>query len=307
MSRKRKKSNLSLILRRIISPAGQGGAVFTLVVMVAVLAGASLWVWNKISPQIYSSQQYLLVPDQITVTEPPRWLTAGDVRTEVVRNASLDKPLSILDKDLTQRVSLAFAAHPWVAEVIRVEKFHPARVDVEIRYREPVATIAVGSRLLPLDVEGVRLPEENFSQVQLRKMPRIKGVTPRATPRAGGSWNDPRILGAAQIAQAFGESWQQMGLRDILPSPRPVAGKRGLYSFELSTVRGRRIPWGPQPLTDTPDEPSADEKFQKLEKYVEQHGSLDIVESAPGGKSRPGRTAARDQETVDDEEAATVQ
>ena len=303
MSRKR-SSNLSLLVRRMISPAGQGGAVFTLVIMIVVLAGASLWVWQKLSPQIYGSEPYRLLPSHISVTEPPRWLTAGDVRSEVVRNASLDKPLSILDKDLTQRIALAFAAHPWVAEVVRVEKFHPARVEVKIRYREPVATIVLGSRLLPLDVDGVRLPEENFSQVQLRKMPRIKGATPRATPRPGGSWNDPRILGAAHIAKAFGESWQDMGLRDILPSPRPVAGTSDVYSYELATVRGRRIPWGPQPLTDSPDEPSANEKFHKLEKYVEQHGSLDFVDSAPGNKSQSGRTASRKVEEEAEESPA---
>jgi len=306
MSRRR-SSNLSLLLKRIISPAGQGGAVFTLVIMAVVLAGASIWVWQKLSPQIYSSDPYQLRPSQIAVTEPPRWLTAGDVRSEVVQKASLDRPLSILDEDLTQRIALAFAAHPWVAEVVRVEKFHPARVEVELRYREPVATIALGTRLLPLDVDGVRLPEENFSQVQLRKMPRIKGVVPRATPRAGGTWNDPRILGAAQIAKAFGESWQDMGLRDILPSPRPVAGSKNIYSFELATVRGRRITWGPQPLVESPDEPTAQEKYQKLQKYVEQHGSLDYVDPSPQGGSSKPRTASHEDEQEAQESETVVQ
>ncbi len=306
MSRKR-SGNWKLLLKRVISPAGQGGAVFTLVVMLAVLAGGGVWVWKKLGPQIYGSDQYRLQSDQISVNEPPRWLTADDIREEVVRRASLDRPLSILDQDIAQRIGLAFAAHPWVAEVTRVEKFHPARVEVELRYREPVATIAVGAKLMPLDADGVRLPEDNFSQVQLTKMPRIRGVVPRATPRPGGSWNDRRILGAAQIARAFGDSWHGMGLRDILPSPRPVRGMKDVYSYELATARGRRIPWGPQSLVDTPDEPSANEKCEKLQRYVEQHGSLDVVGALPVGISSHRTAQAPEQPEKNDADESTVQ
>ncbi|REJ69015.1 MAG: hypothetical protein DWQ31_06220 [Planctomycetota bacterium] len=290
-------STLALLLRRLISPAGQGGAVFTLVVIIVVLAGAGVWVWKRLGPQIYQTDQYRLVPDQIVVSEPPRWLTAADVRDEVVRKASLDRPLSILDDDLSRRIGLAFEAHPWVAEVIRVEKFYPARVEVQVRYRQPVATIALGARLLPLDIDGVRLPEENFSQVELRKMPRIRGLMPRATPRAGGNWNDPRILGAVRIAEAFGDAWHEMGLRDILPSRTPVAGQSNVYSFELATIRGRRIPWGPQALVDTPDEPLAAEKFEKLRTYFEQYGSLDAKDST-ASETPEERTAELEKDPV---------
>ena len=61
----------------------------------------------------------------------PAWIHT-DVKAEVIRNASLDAALSVLDDNLTVNIAQAFALHPWVAKVTRVSKHHPARVKVEV-------------------------------------------------------------------------------------------------------------------------------------------------------------------------------
>ena len=77
--------------------------------------------------------------------------TTKDICREVFRDASLDRPLSILDDGLVEKIRSAFALNPWVAKVNSVRKYHPARVKVDLVYRRPVCVVEIGTERHPVD------------------------------------------------------------------------------------------------------------------------------------------------------------
>jgi hypothetical protein len=161
-----------------------------------------------------------------------------------------------------------------------VEKFHPARVAVQLVYRKPAAAVTADGELWPVDGAGVLLPRENLSAADLQKLPRISGIEARPTVRPGNVWQDMRVRGGARIGAALGEVWQELGLAQIAPYGA-TASQRQPASFKLITRGGKQIEWGRQSLADDPSEPTPEEKVKRLKSWVQQHGSLDGVALRP--------------------------
>ena len=232
----------------------------------------------------------------------------------MIQDASLDNGLSLLDKQLGRRVHEAFAAHPWVEKVVEVRKSYPARIDVELVYRRPVAMVDVvvdGSEgYMPVDVEGIYLPVEDFSLNEASRYPPITGVDSLPTV-VGRRWEDPRVLGAAKLAKLLGDDWQKLNLREIVPSAVPPGpGGADEITYTLYTRRdnrrGVRVLWGRGPGSSIPGEMSSEEKLARLLKFAERYGALDSEPDqlsasydldlrGQGQIRRVPRTASRDE------------
>lgn len=119
---------------------GPGRPIVLIALLVALLAGGWCLVWPKVRGHALRSGEYVIGPQQVEITPPPKWIHS-DVRSEVFHNTSLEGSLSILDDDLVERIGNAFSLHPWVARVQRVTKHYPARVKVELLYRRPVCMV----------------------------------------------------------------------------------------------------------------------------------------------------------------------
>lgn len=280
-----------LTLLRFLRPTGRGEAWGLVVVLLgAACGGGGYLLWRHVGETALAVDDYWLQTTEIVVQPEPQWLAVDDLRAQVIRDASLEQRQNLLDKKLVERIGLAFAAHPWVEKVVRVEKFHPARIEVHLEYRTPVAGVVVGTQLLPIDGHGVVLPSENFPPAELAKFPRITGVLTRPAQIAGVAWSDNAVQGAAIIADAFGEDWQPLGLAEIYCISRETT--RGMqHSFVLVTLGGAKIPWGAQPPRNEPNSGlSAEEKVSRLKAYVQEHGSLDGVARAEGDL-RTGRVS----------------
>ena len=91
-----------------------------------------------------------MTPERIATTPQPAWIH-GDVRGDVLSTLSPDRPLSLLDDNLAEHVVSRFRLHPWVAKVNRVQKYHPARVKVDVTYRRPVCMV---NGLLPVGLSS---------------------------------------------------------------------------------------------------------------------------------------------------------
>jgi hypothetical protein len=242
-----------------------------------VAAAVSTVAWQYVRPLVVSDRQYALDPRRIHITPPPPWIRA-DVRTEVLRDASLDRPLSILDEHLAERVATAFQFHPWVAEVRQVTKQNGPSVHVALVYRKPVLMVEIAGRdtpsLLPSDVEGVRLPDEGSSPAEKQQYPRLAGVA--GEPLVGQRWSDKRVAGAARLAALLVDVWEQRQLARIVASPPPETDDDRHPSYELVARSGRRFLWGRAPgMPIPPDELPTSEKLSRLERLVNQYGSLE--------------------------------
>jgi hypothetical protein len=173
--------------------------------------------------------------------------------------------LKLLDRDLVEKIASAFQLHPWVAEVVRVEKRYPAQVSVEIEYRLPVLVVKLDAPgddgLLFLDEEAVLLPSTDFTPTQARDYLRIaaSGETPSGV--YGVPWKSDRIAGAAAIAGCLENSWQPLGLYWIVAS-RIGSGE---LTYELRSQDDKfRIVWGRPPGHEVAGEPAAAQKIAAL-------------------------------------------
>jgi hypothetical protein len=254
--------------------AGPGRPMALAVLIVALFGLGWYLAWQWHQKQLLASDAYWLSVQNVELTPLPAWIHS-DIRSEVFRDATLDGPLSILDPKLAERIAAAFLAHPWVAKVSRVQKYHPARVQVDLVYRQPACMVDVAGVLLPVDGEGVLLPDSDFSAPEKARYPRLVGIETRPAGPVGARWGDVRVIGGAEVAAALAGVWERSGLERIVPSVLPGAAGNQECSYELVTRPGTRVFWGRAPGAATAGECSAADKIAKLQKYLADHGTLE--------------------------------
>ncbi len=291
------------------APAGTGGLFAWLlgpgrtaligVTAFLVLGGGLVLAWLSLKDRILATPDHLLDPGQIEITPPPDWIHS-DICAEVLRDPTLDGRLSILDDGLAERIARAFARHPWVAKVVRVEPLYPSAVRVELEYRRPVCMVEVPGGLLPVDANAVLLPEGDFSPVEKTRYPLLTGVAQMPIEPPGSRWPDAKIIGGAEIAAAIGPAWETMRLHQIVPlasdpaaaavgggasrrngivggdsSRRSASFRSAEPFFELVTGSGTQILWGYAPGAGAIGELPAAEKVARLKLYLAKNDTFD--------------------------------
>ncbi len=292
------KSHSPAARPRLPAPVVRWGAVALLAV--AAVAGSSYALWHTVRTHVLASAEYRLSVEHVTLTPAPPWIR-GDLRNEVLADLAFDGSVSILDDDLVERIAQAFALHPWVARVEHVRKFYPARVEVEVVYRQPVLLVETPANWLPVDAEAVLLPSVDFSPRDLDRYPRLTGARTAPLGAAGTAWGDPLVADAARIAELLDEPWQELHLAELRPFQVPVGVPHSTDlhdTFELLTAGQTRIIWGHAPGGTALGEPSAKEKLARLRAIVAERGSLD---GPPGGVEidlRSGTASADEPRTA---------
>lgn len=258
-----------------------------------VVAGGGYWGWSEFGGHVVADPQYHVTAETITITAPPAWIKT-DVKLEALRDASIDLPVSVLDDSLAERIAKAFAFHPWVAAVTRVQKAPPASVSVELAYRRPVCMVELPDRsgLYAVDADAVLLPSRDFldDPQSPSRYPRLAGVTAVAVGRVGAPWSDPLVLGGAAIAAQLEAVWNELNLARIVPVEGSASATTG-PTFELSTRRGTRVVWGAPPGREASGEMTSQEKIAALRRYVADHGNLE-------GRDGPQRLDLRGRDVV---------
>lgn len=229
----------------------------------------------KSLPDIGNRPEYQLRAADIRVTKAPQWVPAGLVN-QIAAQAKLTPSRSVLDEQLTVDLAEAFRQHPWVEKVVKVTKSVPARVDVELVYRRPVAMVEISSGLLPVDAHGVLLPPTAFTPELAQRYPLI--TQPKTSPRGtvGQTWGDPQVVAAAKLADVLMPHWQDFRLQAIeIPAGIEQRAPQEELVFQLLTQGGSRIVWGRAPGVIYPLELSADQKIGRLEECLSRFGGFD--------------------------------
>jgi hypothetical protein len=266
------------LLRLLLRPQYRGSILTVAVVLGSI--GLAIYGWQRWGEPATRSDEYLVMADQIAVTPQPGWIHEN-VKNEVLRSLGAAE-LSLGDRGLVQKVAEAFQLHPWVAQVVRVQKRNPSEVVVDLVYRRPALVVKIDAQdergLLFLDEASVLLPSADFASGQAKSYLRIlaAGETPASV--YGTAWGSERMLGACQIAAAWGDKWQPLGLYWI-SATRSASG--GLI-YEMRTQDDKvRIVWGSAIGHEATGESSPSQKIARLEQYVHDKGALD--KNPPGG------------------------
>ncbi len=253
---------------------GSGRWVAGMVLLAAGFGGGAWLGWQVVREWVLFSEAYLVQKEHlVAVPQQPDWI-ASDVMAEVFRAATRDGPLYLWQERLSEQLADAFRQHPWVAKVHQVRKSYPTRIEVQLQWRRPVCMVWWQDRRLAVDEEGTLLPEMQLAPTDLQKYPHLFGafVPPPRVP--GLRWQDVHVLEGVQVAAALLPLWEKLHLAAIQAAPLPT-GASAQTIYELLTQGGRRIIWGLGPSSQHSAEPTIPDKIARLQRYVQQYGSLD--------------------------------
>ncbi|HUE73874.1 MAG TPA: hypothetical protein VMP01_23540 [Pirellulaceae bacterium] len=254
--------------------------LFVPLLTLLVLWGGLRLSWQAWGARAASGEDYVLRAEAIDLTPQPAWIHC-DIKAEVVRAGGLDG-LPLRDPQLVERVQQAFALHGWIARVTHVRKHYPARVEVAVEYRHPVAMVEATWRGQPslyfIDEQSVLLPKEDAQQSpkdreeEYKNYVRIHAGDVSAAGRlAGQPWGGAKIAGAARLATLGKGRWRQLGVYRIVVSD----DLNGQALYELETKNADRILWGHAPGAEISGEPEASAKWAFLLQFVARHGPLE--------------------------------
>jgi hypothetical protein len=162
---------------------------------VVLFVGGLLALGNLALDSLRDRERYT-VPLAEVECEPPPGHTRERFLDEVQYTARLPDRLHLLEEDLLKRLADAFALHPWVEKVERVEVTPPRRVQVRVVYRRPALAVSDGEQLRAVDREGILLPRGAPTE----GLPVYEGEPPPPAGPAGARWGDAAVEGAARRA-----------------------------------------------------------------------------------------------------------
>ena len=266
----------------------------------AVLVVLGYLFWVSYGASRLDRSLYGLEAANITLTPRPQWVPP-EIIDQVYQGSQLQR-LSLLDREASSTVAAAFANHPWIARVLRVQKMAGAQIKVDVEYRRPFAWVHHERRASPeelsalpsggspaagaigrdgaaivdefyiVDQNGVNLPRDGFVWEDVGRYFQI--YCPDVAPpsgNVGSSYNDPRVLKALQVAAYLEPLRVPLDLERInVHTAAPAAGAD--IVFEVQLRDGRRINWGHAPGEEVSGESSADVKRRQLERQLVQAG-----------------------------------
>ena len=108
-----------------------------------LLLGFGASVWTSLRTEICEQDVYIVKESDFCVWDPPIWISDRFIAEALELRApeARTKELNSLDPELVDNLLIAFESHPWVEQVESIEVRFPARVDVKLKYREPVAVV----------------------------------------------------------------------------------------------------------------------------------------------------------------------
>jgi hypothetical protein len=127
---------------------------------------------------------------------PPSHQEREDFLGEVRYLSGFPNWVRLLEDGLPARLAEAFARHPWVEKVERVEVIPPRQVRVRLTYRQPVLAVPYAGQWRAVDRTGVLLP----ATASVEGLPVYRGHPRPPSGPAGTPWGDEAIEEAARKA-----------------------------------------------------------------------------------------------------------
>jgi hypothetical protein len=206
--------------------------------------------------------------------QPPLGLGRHEFLREVQYEADLPDRLDLADTALSCRLRNAFAQHPWVEEVERIEVRPGQPVHVRLRHRRGVLVVSVGQEVRVVDRHGVLLPHA----AEPAGLPALRGKVVRGSGPTGTVCPEPAVQAAARTMGFLLPQQERLQLAE-------VEYRRG--EVILWTAGGSRICWGNPPGQETDGEASAVLKRDRLLLNLDQRAEAGQGESACDQDLRP--------------------
>ncbi|WP_164104601.1 hypothetical protein [Candidatus Laterigemmans baculatus] len=242
-------------------------AVLSLIWPAALLVGSYV-AWHHWGAERIGRQYYRLEREAVSITPPPPFVQS-DITAAVFETHQLEKT-SLLHRQATATIAQAYQTHPWVQQVVRVEKRSDG-VDIHLRYRQPMAMVRVisqhaevkGPAVFVVDGRGILLPPEDFVGFDTTSLLHIEVPGTYPTGGIGSPFGDQRVIAAAALAELLEKHREICNLAAItLTNPNRAFNESWVYA--IIRTDGTRFIWGSAPGEEVRGEPSAAAKLQAL-------------------------------------------
>jgi hypothetical protein len=238
-----------------------------LAVALALLALSAFGASKMLRQRLHGHPRYAIDWQAIDCPVPPGQ-ERNEFLDEVAYVGDLPSHLHLLDDDLARHLAAAFARHPWVEQVERVELIPSGRVEVQLSFRTPVLVVQLQgarSEAVPaagrvIDGQGILLPAKTAHD----HLPVLAGDFPPPAGPAGSRWGDNRVEAAARLAALLRLHQDRLQLCAFQVTPAGVI---------LKGPR-QRVLWGNLPGAEAKCEAAADLKLERLLKFCDEHGGL---------------------------------
>jgi hypothetical protein len=178
--------------------AGPRRRALKLTALLAVLAlflGGLLVLGKLAGERLAAGDRYVISFADIECAPSPPGARA-EFLDEVQYLAGLPDRVRLLDADLGDRLAEAFARHPRVEKVDRVEVVPPRRVRLHLVFRVPVLAVPLAGRTRAVDRFGTLLPRDTPTE----GLPVYAGRAAPPRGPAGTPWGDAAVEAAAREA-----------------------------------------------------------------------------------------------------------
>ena len=224
--------------------------------------------WRFYGAKSYDAAFYGLRKENLILTQPPVWLKDSIVE-QVFHTSGLEN-LSLLDSQTPAVLARTIDQHPAVRKTHRVQPVSGGQIFVSVEYRTPVAMVhcelndeirevlklrkvelnTSGDDLfVPIDKDGVLLPESNFSQSDVMNYLWIYADELKFDPdwKHGNRFTDPRIIEAARLCNLLAPYRSQVKAERVVVVQAKVGGKSP-YRLAIETAApGPTVVWGEAP------------------------------------------------------------
>ena len=267
-----------------------GGALLFAVTPLLILG---YFAWRNWGAEHLDVALYAVKIENLVTTPQPTWIRNSKVREEVFKDSSLGQ-LSVLDPQASATIAHAFESHSWVQRASRVQKLPGGKVTVDILYRRPIAMVYydgnanpssanVKNGFFPVDEEGVVLPLADFDESQVRNYFVViaEGAIPPSV--VGMTYSDTRIKQALLLCRLLDSARAELRLAGITVVRDDRMGGPNPWIMHINTSDNNRlINWGHAPGSESPGEPTPQEKFTNLVKWhTDASSSLQIDLTKP--------------------------
>jgi hypothetical protein len=202
------------------------GAVGLTLALVAGLLYGLARLGDAARRQVGPRERYTVRFAEIECDTPPG-LDRPKFLAEVRYAADFPDMFNLNAAEDTDRLTAAFAAHPWVKAVEGIDVEPPKRVRVRLRFRVPVLAVKTipGGPTRLVDAECVLLAVSPVPP----GVAELAGPFPSPTTQAGKVWDDPLLKRAVELVATY----------------RPRALEKTPTGWRLTTADGKVLVIGP--------------------------------------------------------------
>lgn len=246
-------------------------------------------------------RQFTVDPQHVKVALSPAWV-GDETRDAICADLATLPPVSLRDdREIKEWIAKAESVSGWIRKVEKIRRRYPARIELQLELRQPVAVLESQSELWLIDPEGtvVANAESAGDYIRNRRLPvihRPKGVGPLA---ANQRLYDEACLEGLRVAM------EMAPYKELLPAcleiavidvaPLVTADPRRVSDVDLYTIGGIQVQWGRSRASPRFGgiEPSVDQKIRCMTLIASRHPDLDGVKLIQAQFVKPPESDAR--------------